>query len=200
MDAARLPFPVHGPGSGSEWVLRPALTGPVRGLSRRFNSRCSRALPPIEGRESNPFAVVGPECRTRGRRPRATGASLLVAPAVLGVCEGGSKSIDGPRGENRSPRDESERRRALLPSLPLASLTAEGGGSAPCTATADVRAPRRAGARAGGTPHRGPRGCTERGRCSRPRRRTPGTRFRACRPAGRAHSPTPNRCGCRTSY
>ena len=61
-----------------------------------------------------------------------------MAPAVLGVCEGGSKSRDGPRGKNRLPHGESERRRALLPSLPLALLAAEEGGSAPCTAPADT--------------------------------------------------------------
>ena len=84
---------------GRSGCCDPCLPDPSRGLSRRFNSRCSRALPPIGGRESNPFAVVFPECRTRGRCPRTTGASLRVAPAVLGVCEGGSKSMDGPRGK-----------------------------------------------------------------------------------------------------
>ena len=116
----------------------PRLPDPSRGLSRRFNSRCSRALPSIEGRESTPFAVVGPECRTRGRCPRAIGARLLVAPAVLSLREGGSKSRDGPRGRNRSSRGESERRQALLPSLPRALLAAEKGGSAPCTAPAEA--------------------------------------------------------------
>ena len=104
----KAPFERHGRGhflllstaraAGRSGCCDPRLPDPPRGLSRRFNSRCSRALPPIGGRESNPFAVVGPECRTRGRCPRTTGASLLVAPTVLGVCEGGSKLIDGPRG------------------------------------------------------------------------------------------------------
>ena len=92
-------LPFHGGGGGSEQCCDPRLPDPTRGLSRRFNSRCSRALSPSGERESNPFAVVVPECRTRGRCPRATGASLLVAPAVLGVCEDGSKSRDGPRGK-----------------------------------------------------------------------------------------------------
>ena len=131
-------FPFHGPGSGSEQCCDPRLRDPSRGLSRRFNSRCSRALSPSGEREFNPFAVVVPECGARRRYRRTTGASLLVTPAVLGLCEGGSKSKDGPRGKNRLPHGESERRRALLPSLPLARLALERGGSAPCTATADT--------------------------------------------------------------
>ena len=69
-------------------------------------------------------------------RPRTTDAGLLAASPDPDVCGDGSKSRDGPRGKNRSPRGESEQRRALLPSLPLASLAAEEGGSASCTATA----------------------------------------------------------------
>ena len=86
------------PSTGRAGAFRPSFDH-CRGLSRRFNSRWSRALSPSGERESNPFAVVVPECRTRGRCPRATGARLLVAPAVLGVCEGGNKSRDGPRGK-----------------------------------------------------------------------------------------------------
>ena len=124
------------PSTGRAGAFKPSFDR-YRGLSRRFNSRWSRALPSIEGRELNPFAVIVPECRTRGHCPRATGARLLVAPTVLGVCEGGSKSRDGPRGKDRLPHGESERRRALLPSLPLALLAAEKGDSAPCTAPAE---------------------------------------------------------------
>ena len=106
--------------------LRPRL-----GLSRRFNSRCSRALPPSEGRESTPFAVVVPEYRTR--YSRATGAGLLATPTDPGLCEDGSVLNTGRTGATSCgfvlPRT------ALLPSLPLASLALEEGGSAlPATA------------------------------------------------------------------
>ena len=86
----------------------------------------------------NPFAVVVPERGTRRQYRRATNAGLLAASTDPDVCEDGSKSTAGSRGKNRSPRGESEQRRALLPALPLASLAAEEGGSAPCTATAEI--------------------------------------------------------------
>ncbi|PSQ08806.1 hypothetical protein BRC95_02495 [Halobacteriales archaeon QS_5_68_33] len=75
-----------------EQCCDPRLPDLCRGLSRRFNSRCSRALSPSGEREFNPFAVVVPECRARRRYRRATGASLLVAPTDLGVCKDGSIS------------------------------------------------------------------------------------------------------------
>jgi len=61
---ARLPITVHA------WAgaFRPTFDRP-RGLSRRFNSRCSHALPSSEGRESNPLTITVPEF----------GASLLMA-------------------------------------------------------------------------------------------------------------------------
>ena len=82
----------HSGGSGSEQYCDPRSPNLCRGLSRRFNSRCSRALSPSGEREFNPFAVVVPECGARRRYRRATGTSLLVAPPDLGVCEDGSIS------------------------------------------------------------------------------------------------------------
>ncbi len=62
-----------------------------RGLSRRFNSRCSLALPQNGDGEAKgvTFAVVVPEYRVR--YSRTTGASLLMAPTVLGLCQGSSR-------------------------------------------------------------------------------------------------------------
>ena len=60
-------LPFHGGGGGSEQCCDPRLPDLCRELSRRFNSRCPRALSPSEERELNPFAVVVPECRVRGR-------------------------------------------------------------------------------------------------------------------------------------
>ncbi len=88
MDAARLSLTVHEVGNEPKCCCGSYLPDPFRGLSRRFNSRCSHALPSKRGRGSNPLAVVVPEYRTR--YSRATGASLLVAPTVMGLCHGSS--------------------------------------------------------------------------------------------------------------
>ena len=60
-------LPSTGWAAGRSGCCDPRLRDPSRGLSRRFNSRCSRALSPTGERESNLFAVVVPECRTRRR-------------------------------------------------------------------------------------------------------------------------------------
>lgn len=88
--------PVHGRGSASSY--RPCLgVGAIWYASHSDRGRdCPADLipgvlvlyPQLRGRESNPLAVVVPECRVR--YSRTTGASLLVAPAVLDVCEGDS--------------------------------------------------------------------------------------------------------------
>ena len=91
-------FPFHGGGGGSEQCCDPRFPDLCRGLSRRFNSRCSRALSPTGERESNPFAVVVPECGARRPRRRATGASLLVTPTDPDLCEDGSIKDMGRRG------------------------------------------------------------------------------------------------------
>lgn len=64
---ARLSLTVHGPSGGSEWMLRPRLSGPAPWISLQFTSRCSRVLPPTWGRDSNPFAVLDPKYRVRER-------------------------------------------------------------------------------------------------------------------------------------
>jgi len=99
------------------------LPEPCRGSSRRFTSRCSRALPqPGDGnrtrsRSSSPS--TGPETG----RSRTTDASLLVASTDPGMCEDGSARRYGRQGIHCV-------RTRFLPSLPLASLAAEEGGSA----------------------------------------------------------------------
>jgi len=64
-----------------------------------------------------------PDYRVRGRRPRTTGASLLVAPPDPGVCE------DGSATEYVVGRIKRVRTR-LLSALPLALVALEDGGSA----------------------------------------------------------------------
>ena len=94
------------------------LPEPCRGLSRRFNSRCSHALPQrgdgnrTRSRSSSPS--TGPEAG----RPRTTDASLLVASTDPSMCEDGSTRRYGRQDINCV-------RTRFLPSLPLASLAAE---------------------------------------------------------------------------
>lgn len=71
--------------------------------------------------------------RQRGRR--TTGASLLVAPTDLGLCEDGSLSYTGTKGPK--PCGFTQLRTALLPSL-LASLVEEGGSALPAKADTPV--------------------------------------------------------------
>jgi hypothetical protein len=94
----------------------------LRGLSRRFNSRCSRALP-RNGDGIEPFAVVVPEYRVR--RYRTTGVGLLATPTDPDLCEDGS-SLGFVSADVKSSRTR------FLPALPLASpkLALEDGGSA----------------------------------------------------------------------
>ena len=90
-------------------MLRPALTGPVPWIF----------LPiyvPVDG-------SCVPDYRVRGRRPRTTGAGLLVAPPDPGLCE------DGSATEYVVGRIKRVRTR-LLSALPLALLALEDGGSA----------------------------------------------------------------------
>lgn len=90
---ARLSLTVHGPSGGSEWMLRPTLSGPAPWISLQFTSRCSRVLPPTWGRDSNPFAVLDPEYRVRERAvsqwflPNPARASSVVRGRVaLPIC------------------------------------------------------------------------------------------------------------------
>jgi hypothetical protein len=111
------------------------LSTSVRGLSRRFNSRCSRALPQHWERELNPFAVVVPGYRMRRRSRRTTGASLLVTPTNRDVCPDSSTSKLGHRrpksfgfgGCGRSCRAPPLPTRASVPtSVGTSSLVEEG--------------------------------------------------------------------------
>ena len=98
-------------------AFRPAFDR-LRGLSRRFNSRCPHALP-RNGDGVEPFAVVVPEYRVRYNR--TTGASLLVAPTLPDVYQEGSLSGDVVEVFNCM-------RTRFLPGL--LALLAEAGGSA----------------------------------------------------------------------
>ena len=104
------------------------LPEPCRGLSRRFNSRCSHALSPNGERESNPFAVVVPGCRARRRGRRATDAGLLAASTVPDLCEGSSTRDTEVKRANSCGFPCFATR--FLSALPLASLALEDGGSA----------------------------------------------------------------------
>ena len=137
MGAARLSLTVHDVAGGSEQCCDPP-TGAVPWIVPPVRFRCSRALSPSGEPESTPFAVAVPECRVRDRRSHTAGTSSLVAPPDPGSCEDDSKSRDGPGDKNGLLHGERERRRALLVSLPLARLALEGGGFAPCTATAET--------------------------------------------------------------
>ena len=120
-------LPFHGGGGGSEQCCDPRLPDLCRGSSCRFNCRWTARASPTTGCE----AV----------RPRTADAGSLAASTDPDVCGDDSNPRDGPRGKNRLPHGESERRRALLPALPLASLAAKEGGTAPCTATAERARP-----------------------------------------------------------
>ena len=75
--------------AGRSWCCDPHLPDPFRGLSRRFNSRCSRAQTQLGRRGTGRhFAVVVPEYRVRWNR--TTGVGLLATPIVLDLCKGDS--------------------------------------------------------------------------------------------------------------
>lgn len=102
---------------------------PGRGLSRRFNSQCSLALPQngdgIRTRSRSSFPSAGCE----DIRPRITGASLLVAPPDPDLCEDGSVSCNGWRRAKLC--GFAQLRNALLPALPVGrSSDLNDGGSA----------------------------------------------------------------------
>jgi hypothetical protein len=73
---------------GRRWATRAFASCPL--VSRRFNSRCSRALSQIWERDSNPFAVIGPEFSVRRRRSSHQGSLSTEAPPNLDVCEDSS--------------------------------------------------------------------------------------------------------------
>ena len=128
-------LPFHGGGGGSEQCCDPRLPDPSRGLSRRFNSRWSRALSPNGERELNPFAVVGPErwngqysnrmARVIGTEslcnepqhlesprpaPVARLAALLGRGAPCGACVTGRAKLSRVRGAWRRERRASRTR------------------------------------------------------------------------------------------
>ena len=80
--------------------------------------------------------------RLQGARPSGLAPQMPVHSRHLPTptCAGTAVTREtAHEGKTRLPHGESERRRALLTSPPLASLAAEEGGSAPCTAPAEDR-------------------------------------------------------------